>query len=125
LPRASSSGLSNFPKRPRPLARRLTWKSTLSGALRLATAIPLTINFGIRAFTPSVNEQSIPGLIVTQTHDVLSRITLCWPRPNDPQDAHVCVVTDDPPQLTHGWRGQAAVVARGMWPPTASVPDGR
>jgi hypothetical protein len=94
--------------------RRLSWKSTLSWGLALAIAIPLTITLGIRAFMPSLEEQSIPGLSVAQTHDVLSRITLCFPHRNDIRDAHVCVATDDPPRLTRGPHGEAAVVARGM-----------
>lgn len=94
--------------------RRLTWGSTLRWALALGIAIPLTITLGIRAFMPTLEDQSIPGLTVAQTHDVLSRITLCFPHRNDIRDAHVCVATDDPPRLTRGPQGEAVVVARGM-----------
>ncbi|MGH8132563.1 MAG: hypothetical protein ACRETP_04925 [Steroidobacteraceae bacterium] len=94
--------------------RRLSWESTLRWALGLAIAIPLTITLGIRTFMPSVQDLSIPGLTVTQTHAVLSRITLCWPKPNNLRDAHVCVMTDDPPRLTRGPHEEPVVVARGM-----------
>jgi hypothetical protein len=59
--------------------RRLTWKSMLSWTLGIAIAIPLTVDIGIHAFMPSVEDMTVPGLSVTQTRDVLTRITLCWP----------------------------------------------
>lgn len=94
--------------------RRLTWKSTFGWALGIAIAIPFTITLGIQAFMPSLAEQRIAGLSLAQTHDVLSRITLCFPQRNDIRDAHVCVATDDPPRLARGPHGEAAAVARGM-----------
>lgn len=94
--------------------RRLSWKVTLGWALGLAIGIPLAINVGIEAFAPSVADQSIPGLTVAQTHEVLSRIELCWPKPTHFSDVHVCVATDDPPRLTRGPHEEAAAIARGM-----------
>jgi hypothetical protein len=94
--------------------RRLTWKSILSWALGIAIAIPLTVDIGIRAFMPSVEDMTIPGLSVAQTHDVLTRIHLCWPDPRKQQDSHVCVVTDDPPHITRDPWEKPAVIARGM-----------
>lgn len=94
--------------------RWLSWKTVLGWALGLAIGIPLAINVGIAAFAPSLADQSIPGLTVAQTHEVLTRIELCWPKPNNFSDAHVCVATDDPPRLTRGPHGEAVVIARGM-----------
>ena len=85
------------------------------GPLRaLGLGIPLTIMLGIRIFMPNVEDQTIPGLTVAQTRDVLSRITLCWPHSSDLRDAHVCMLTDDPPRLTRGPHREAVVVARGI-----------
>ncbi len=94
--------------------RRLTWKSILSWTLGIAIAIPLTVDIGIRAFMPSVEDMTIPGLSVAQTHDVLTRIHLCWPDPRKQQDFHVCVVADDPPRVTRDPWGKPAVIAQGM-----------
>jgi len=94
--------------------RRLTWESTLTWVVGLVIAIPLSINIGIRAFMPTIDEMSLPGLSVSQTHDVVSRITLCWPRHTDILDQHVCVMTDDPPKVTRAPHDEAAVVVRGM-----------
>lgn len=94
--------------------RRLTWKSMLSWTLGIAFAIPLTVDIGIHAFMASVEDMTIPGLSVAQTHDVLTRIGLCWPDPRKQQDFHVCVVTDDPPHITRDPWEKPAVIARGM-----------
>jgi len=94
--------------------RRLAWKSILSWTLGIAIAIPLTVDVGIHAFMPSVEDMTIPGLSVAQTHDVLTRIHLCWPDPRKQQDFHVCVVTDDPPHITRDPWEKPAVIARGM-----------
>ena len=94
--------------------RRLTWKSMLSWTLGIAFAIPLTVDIGIHAFMPSVEDMTIPGLSAAQTHDVLTRIGLCWPDPRKQQDFHVCVVTDDPPHITRDPWEKPAVIARGM-----------
>ena len=79
-----------------------------------AIAIPLTINLGTRTFTPGVEDLSVPGLTVAQTHDVLSRITHCWPKRNNLRDTHACVVTEDPRRWIRGPHGEAAVIARGI-----------
>ena len=80
----------------------------------IAIAIPLTVDIGIQAFRPRVEDMTIPGLSVTQTHDVLRRITLCWPDRRKLQDAHVCVITDDTPHVTRAPHEEPAVIARGM-----------
>jgi len=94
--------------------RRLTWQTHALWAMGVGVGIALLVMFGIHTFTPTVDELSIPGLSAMQTHEVLSRITLCWPQPKNLRDAHVCVVTDNPPQLTRGPHSEAAVVVRGM-----------
>lgn len=94
--------------------RRLAWRSTLRWVLGLAIGIPLTILLGLDAYMPRPPDPSIPGLTADQAHDVLSRITPCWPQPDRIGDAHVCVVTDNPPRLTRGPHGEAVAVARAM-----------
>lgn len=106
--------LSELTQQAEIATRRLTWRSTLTWALGLAIGIPLTINLGIRAFMPTADEMSIPGLSVSQTHDVVSRITLCWPQRNDIRDEHVCVMTHDPPRVTRAPHEETTVVVRGM-----------
>ncbi|MGH8227243.1 MAG: hypothetical protein ACREU3_04940 [Steroidobacteraceae bacterium] len=96
------------------VTHRLTGKIALRWTLGLAIAIPLMILLGLNAFMPRPPDRSIPGLTTDQVQEVLSRITPCFPHRNDLHDAHVCVMTDDPPHLTRGPHGEAVVVAHGM-----------
>ena len=65
-------------------------------------------------YIPVRRKPEAEDLSIAQTHDVLSRMTLCFPRSNDSRAAHVCLVTEDPPRWIHGLHDEAAVIARGM-----------
>src|SRR6185312_4798572 len=94
--------------------RRLTLRAAFPWVIGLAIAIPLIIGIALSALMPRPADPSILGLTADQTHDVLSRITLCSPHKSDIREQHVCVATDDPPRLIRDPHDKAAVIARGM-----------
>jgi hypothetical protein len=91
--------------------RHLTWKSSLRWALGIGIAIPIVINLGIHALSPSVEKLSVAGLTPEQTRDALSKLVPCR---IDKTSWHVCTGVDDPPRLTKGPSGEPLVVVRGM-----------
>lgn len=96
--------------------RRFTWASTLRWTLGIALAVPLTINMGVRWFSPSIERLnvSVEGLTPLQTRDALSGLMPCRIEKTNWRDWHVCIGVDDPPRLAKGPHGETVVVVRGM-----------